>query len=93
MFIINCNYKLIKFIFWALLALSFLWKLEKQTADMKINSDHIVKTYDDHRMAMSLAPLAIKTNRLVIEDPDVVKKSYLGFWTDLKSIGFKIDKK
>jgi len=46
----------------------------------------IFKTYDDHRMAMSLAPLALKLP-VTIEDPEVVKKSYPGFWTDLSRAG------
>jgi 3-phosphoshikimate 1-carboxyvinyltransferase len=48
-----------------------------------------IDTYNDHRMAMAFAPLALKTD-LVIEDSDVVSKSYPHFWTDLKSIGFHI---
>ena len=48
-----------------------------------------VATYQDHRMAMAFAPLAIKTS-LIIEDAEVVSKSYPTFWEDLKSIGFKI---
>ena len=48
-----------------------------------------IKTYDDHRMAMAFAALAIRTD-VEIEDPEVVKKSYPGFWNDLKSVGFVI---
>lgn len=48
-----------------------------------------IKTYNDHRMAMAFAPLALKTS-LQIEDAMVVSKSYPTFWEDLKSIGFKI---
>ncbi|WP_445731535.1 3-phosphoshikimate 1-carboxyvinyltransferase [Mariniflexile sp.] len=50
-----------------------------------------VKTYNDHRMAMAFAPLALKTP-IVIEDAEVVSKSYPTFWDDLESIGFKITK-
>ena len=49
-----------------------------------------IKTYDDHRMAMAFAPLALKVP-LVIENTEVVSKSYPGFWNDLESIGFSID--
>jgi 3-phosphoshikimate 1-carboxyvinyltransferase len=45
----------------------------------------------DHRMAMSLAPLALKLGSLSIEDPHVVSKSYPGFWDDLRKAGFGID--
>jgi 3-phosphoshikimate 1-carboxyvinyltransferase len=48
-----------------------------------------IATYNDHRMAMAFAPLALKTN-LNIEDANVVSKSYPNFWKDLKSIGFQI---
>lgn len=55
----------------------------------KLNTDILVKTYQDHRMAMAFAPLAIKT-KLKIEHPDVVEKSYPNFWKDLKKIGFNV---
>lgn len=48
-----------------------------------------IKTYHDHRMAMGMAPLATLMN-LTIESPDVVNKSYPGFWEDMKSVGFRI---
>ena len=49
----------------------------------------VIKTYQDHRMAMAFAPLALKTT-LIIEDAEVVSKSYPSFWDDLQRIGFKI---
>jgi 3-phosphoshikimate 1-carboxyvinyltransferase len=61
--------------------------------DIKISSNHFVKTYDDHRMAMAFAPLAIVTKSLIIDDPEVVKKSYPNFWDDLKAFGLGINKK
>lgn len=48
-----------------------------------------VKTYQDHRMAMAFAPLALCTS-LTIEDAEVVSKSYPDFWNDLESAGFGI---
>lgn len=48
-----------------------------------------ISTYQDHRMAMAFAPLALKTN-LIIENAEVVSKSYPKFWEDLKNIGFDI---
>jgi 3-phosphoshikimate 1-carboxyvinyltransferase len=48
-------------------------------------------TYDDHRMALSFATLAMKLDSVTIENPEVVKKSYPGFWNDLKSVGFLIE--
>jgi 3-phosphoshikimate 1-carboxyvinyltransferase len=49
----------------------------------------VIKTYQDHRMAMAFAPLAIKIP-LTIEHAEVVSKSYPAFWNDLKTIGFQI---
>jgi 3-phosphoshikimate 1-carboxyvinyltransferase len=53
--------------------------------------EQVFESYKDHRMAMALAPLAL-LNPIVIEDPDVVKKSYPNFWEDLIAAGFKIKK-
>ena len=50
-------------------------------------------TYDDHRMAMSLAPGAIVTGSLIINNPEVVSKSYPDFWDDLKQAGFTIEER
>ncbi len=47
-----------------------------------LHNNCTVKTYNDHRMAMAFAPLALKTP-LTIEDADVVTKSYVNFWQDL----------
>jgi 3-phosphoshikimate 1-carboxyvinyltransferase len=49
-----------------------------------------IDTYDDHRMAMSLAPAAIPFKSILINDPHVVSKSYPNFWEDLKKAGFSI---
>ena len=49
-----------------------------------------VDTYDDHRMAMAFAPLAVRTESLQINHPDVVTKSYPHFWNDMASAGFHI---
>ncbi|MEI7725338.1 MAG: 3-phosphoshikimate 1-carboxyvinyltransferase [Bacteroidota bacterium] len=50
-----------------------------------------LETYGDHRTAMTLAPFAFKTGTLKILNPDVVVKSYPGFWEDMKSVGFIIE--
>ncbi|MBQ0735043.1 3-phosphoshikimate 1-carboxyvinyltransferase [Aquimarina celericrescens] len=54
-----------------------------------IKADVSIATYNDHRMAMAFAPLALR-NSLYIENADVVSKSYPDFWSDLKKLGFKI---
>jgi 3-phosphoshikimate 1-carboxyvinyltransferase len=46
-----------------------------------------IHTYEDHRMAMCFAPLAL-LQPVKIEDAGVVAKSYPSFWDDLKRLGF-----
>ena len=55
-----------------------------------INQNISINTYNDHRMAMAFAPLGIKVP-IVINNSEVVSKSYPGFWKDLKSIDFQYD--
>ena len=52
------------------------------------NKNCLIKTYNDHRMAMAFAPLSINYP-IQIQNFEVVKKSYPNFWVDLESIGFK----
>jgi 3-phosphoshikimate 1-carboxyvinyltransferase len=49
-----------------------------------------INTYDDHRMAMAFAPLALVIPELEVEDSLVVEKSYPAFWTDLEKVGFEV---
>ena len=58
----------------------------------KLKSGVSINTYDDHRMAMSFAPLSM-INPIIIINPEVVSKSYLNFWNDMESLGFKISQK
>ncbi len=53
----------------------------------RIAGNPVFKTYEDHRMAMAFAPLALITP-IGIEEPGVVRKSYPGFWQDLTQVGF-----
>ena len=46
-------------------------------------------TYEDHRMAMAFAPLALLAP-IIIEEPKVVGKSYPDFWKDLAKLGFEV---
>ncbi len=48
-----------------------------------------IDTYDDHRMALSFAPLALKFPSISIKNPLVVTKSYPTFWQNLQKIGFQ----
>ncbi|RZK17750.1 MAG: 3-phosphoshikimate 1-carboxyvinyltransferase [Pedobacter sp.] len=49
-----------------------------------------IATYEDHRMAMAFAPLALLINEVEIEEMQVVEKSYPYFWEDLKKAGFDV---
>lgn len=53
-------------------------------------NEPVIDTYEDHRMAMAFAPCAMKLGKLHINNPEVVSKSYPGFWEDLEKVGFKI---
>lgn len=59
--------------------------LEVATA-LKINSNIAIDTYNDHRMAMAFAPLALKVP-IKINDAEVVTKSYQKFWKDMEQLG------
>lgn len=61
-------------------------------SELDLNRSIQVSTYDDHRMAMAFAPLALVMNELEIEDHRVVDKSYPHFWSDLESIGYLTQK-
>lgn len=56
---------------------------------LTIKSEVTIDTYNDHRMAMAFAPLALKVP-LYINDAEVVSKSYPDFWRDMEQIGFLI---
>ena len=58
-------------------------------ASATINKDVKIATYNDHRMAMAFAPLALKVP-VIIENAEVVSKSYPDFWNDLRDMGFEI---
>lgn len=62
--------------------------------DLKLEARNEIKlgvaidTYQDHRMAMAFAPLALRTS-LVINEAEVVSKSYPDFWNDMEKLGFQ----
>lgn len=57
----------------------------------EMNKDIAINTYNDHRMAMAFAPLAMKTS-IYVNDAEVVSKSYPDFWKDLETLGLMIQK-
>ncbi|SMG35250.1 3-phosphoshikimate 1-carboxyvinyltransferase [Marivirga sericea] len=66
-----------------------LWKLD--SSNFRVQSGIEIETYEDHRMAMGFAPLAMKQN-IRINEINVVNKSYPSFWEDLKLFGFELIK-
>ena len=80
-------------------------ELLKFSVDLKIIENHTlylksgqtitnpttsIETYNDHRMAMALAPLSLIVGSFRINNPEVVSKSYPNYWKDLERVGFKI---
>lgn len=55
----------------------------------EINKNCSVATYQDHRMAMAFAPLALKTT-FTIKEAEVVSKSYPTFWEDMQTVGIQL---
>ncbi len=63
-----------------------LWDGERCEPSLEAGID----TYEDHRMALAFAPLALKLPGLKINHPEVVTKSYPRFWEDLEIAGFEV---
>ncbi len=61
------------------------WDGERCEASMEA-----IDTYEDHRMAMAFAPLALRIKGLQITAPEVVSKSYPNFWEHLRKASFII---
>ncbi len=59
-------------------------------SSLHINQNVAIDTYNDHRMAMAFAPLAVKAP-VIINDAGVVSKSYPAFWDDLSTLGFTME--
>ena len=63
-----------------------IWDGERCEPSMEEGID----TYNDHRMALSFAPFAMKSGSLLINNPQVVTKSYPSFWQSLREAGFEV---
>ena len=50
----------------------------------------VIDTHGDHRLAMAFAPAAVRFPGLVINDAEVVSKSYPAFWRHLEQAGFTL---
>ncbi len=55
-----------------------------------VTSNFSFATYNDHRMAMAFAPLALPFHSVDIEHPDVVEKSCPHYWQELQKLGFEV---
>jgi len=61
-----------------------------RTAELRQPEQLSFDTYEDHRMAMAFAPLALVFDGIQVNEPNVVEKSYPDFWKHLKQHGFVI---
>lgn len=60
------------------------------SGEASVKGQPVFDTYEDHRMAMALAPLSM-FGSIGVNEPEVVGKSYPDFWKDLSSLGFVDD--
>lgn len=65
-----------------------IWKLSGNLVSPR---EILIDNFDDHRVAMSFASLPLKGFVVNMENPDVVNKSYPGFWKELQKSGFSCD--
>ena len=63
------------------------WDGKRSASDAQCPID----TYNDHRMAMCMAPLCCKHGSLIVKDAQVVSKSYPSFWHDLQSVDYGLE--
>ena len=81
-----------------LLKLGYVLKVEGHDAiswygeKIPVTAHPVIDTHDDHRIAMAFAPAAVRFPGLVINDANVVSKSYPSFWRHLQEAGFLVDK-
>ena len=62
-----------------------------KTDETKTQADPLIATYDDHRMAMAFAPVAMIRSSVRIQEAMVVTKSYPSFYEDLRKVGFTVE--
>ena len=63
------------------------WDGERNHSD----ANPTIDTYEDHRMAMAFAPMCLVNQNIIINDPQVVSKSYPHYWEDLRLAGFIVN--
>lgn len=78
------------------LKLGFVIKVEEDSLEwngenIESQPDPVIQTYDDHRVAMSFAMVALKYGKIRIENPQVVEKSFIDFWNQIQNLGLKCE--
>ena len=58
----------------------------KAPKEINLTASVTINTYNDHRMAMSFAPLLLIGNNITIENKDVVSKSFPEFWNQFNKL-------
>ena len=56
----------------------------------KLSSQKFIKTYNDHRMAMSFSLFSLINKNILIDNPHCVSKTFPKYWDNLKTIGIDI---
>lgn len=63
-----------------------------QSSQRSITEPFKLSTYQDHRIAMALAPLMASRNKLgvIIDNPECVSKSFPSYWAEIEKLGYTL---
>jgi len=63
-----------------------------QSSQRSITQPFKLSTYQDHRIAMALAPLMASRNKLgvIIDNPECVSKSFPSYWAEIEKLGYTL---
>ena len=67
-----------------------LWDGRRRALTAEEYDSVAIDTYEDHRMAMAFAPVALVNGSIRINNPHVVSKSYPRYWDNLLAAGFQL---
>lgn len=62
-------------------------ELEWDGTTIEADPNPVISTYNDHRIAMAFSMVALKTGKIRIEHPEVVRKSFIDFWNEITKLG------
>ena len=68
-----------------------LWDGRRMALTAEVYDSVAIDTYEDHRMAMAFAPVALVNGSIRINNPHVVSKSYPRYWDNLLAAGFQFE--